>query len=55
VVLLKCFRHNLSVMVRAIHELRIEPTFWARVAMTVARKLQNVSDADADEQQCVRV
>jgi transposase len=30
-VLLKCLCHNLSVLVHAIHELRIEPTFWSRL------------------------
>lgn len=30
-VLLKCLCHNLSVLVHAIHELRIEPTFWTRM------------------------
>jgi transposase len=30
-VLLKCLCHNLSVLVHAIHELRIEPSFWARM------------------------
>lgn len=30
-VLLKCLCHNLIVMVHAIHELGIEPTFWARM------------------------
>ena len=30
-VLLKCLCHNLSVLVHAIHELGIEPTFWARM------------------------
>jgi transposase len=30
-VLLKCLCHNLSVLVHAIHELGIEPTFWTRM------------------------
>ncbi len=30
-VLLKCLCHNLSVLVHAIHELKIEPSFWARL------------------------
>ncbi|HWU87636.1 MAG TPA: transposase [Kofleriaceae bacterium] len=30
-VLLKCLCHNLSVLVHAIHELGIEPTFWSRM------------------------
>jgi transposase len=30
-VLLKCLCHNLSVLVHAIHELGIEPSFWARL------------------------
>jgi transposase len=30
-VLLKCLCHNLSVLVHAIHELRIEPSFWSRL------------------------
>jgi transposase len=29
--LLKCLCHNLSVLVHAIHELRIDPSFWARM------------------------
>jgi len=28
-VLLKCLAHNLSCLVHAIHELGVEPTFWA--------------------------
>jgi hypothetical protein len=30
-VLLKCLCHNLSVLVHAIHDLGIEPSFWARL------------------------
>jgi len=30
-VLLKCLCHNLSVLVHAIHELGIEPSFWSRM------------------------
>lgn len=30
-VLLKCLAYNLSVLVHAIHELRIDPAFWARM------------------------
>jgi hypothetical protein len=30
-VLLKCLCHNLSVLVHAIHELGIDPTFWSRL------------------------
>jgi transposase len=30
-VLLKCLCHNLSVLVNAIFELRIEPSFWSRM------------------------
>jgi len=30
-VLLKCICHNLSVLVHAIHELGIEPSFWSRL------------------------
>lgn len=30
-VLLKCLCHNLSVLVHAIHELRIDPVFWQRL------------------------
>lgn len=30
-VLLKCLCHNLSVLVHAIHELKIGPSFWARM------------------------
>lgn len=30
-VLLKCLCHNLSVLVHAIHELKIAPTFWSRM------------------------
>lgn len=30
-VLLKCLCHNLSMLVHAIHELKIEPSFWARL------------------------
>jgi transposase len=30
-VLLKCLCHNLSVLVHAIHELGVEPSFWARL------------------------
>lgn len=29
--LLKCLCHNLSVLVHAIHELRIDPSFWSRL------------------------
>jgi transposase len=31
-VLLKCLCHNLSVLVRSIHELGIEPSFWKGAA-----------------------
>ncbi len=30
-VLLKCLCHNLSVLVHAIHELGLAPTFWTRM------------------------
>lgn len=30
-VLLKCLAYNLSVLVHAIHELRIDPAFWSRM------------------------
>lgn len=30
-VLLKCLCHNLSVLVHAIHELKVEPSFWTRM------------------------
>lgn len=30
-VLLKCLCHNLSVLVHAIHEMQIEPSFWQRL------------------------
>jgi len=30
-VLLKCLGHNLTVLVHAIHELGIEPSFWSRM------------------------
>jgi len=30
-VLLKCLCHNLAVLVHAIHELGIEPSFWTRM------------------------
>ncbi len=30
-VLLKCLCHNLACVVHAIHELRIDPVFWARL------------------------
>lgn len=30
-VLLKCLAYNLTVLVHAIHELRIDPAFWARL------------------------
>jgi transposase len=30
-VLLKCLCHNLSVLVHAIHELKIDPSFWSRM------------------------
>jgi hypothetical protein len=30
-VLLKCLAYNLSVLVHTIHELRIDPAFWARL------------------------
>jgi transposase len=30
-VLLKCLCHNLSVLVHAIHELGLDPTFWSRI------------------------
>jgi transposase len=30
-VLLKCLCYNLSVLVHAIHELKIDPSFWARM------------------------
>jgi len=30
-VLLKCLCHNLSALVHAIHELKIDPSFWARL------------------------
>ncbi len=29
--LLKCLCHNLSALVHAIHELKIDPSFWARM------------------------
>jgi len=30
-VLLKCLCHNLSVLVHAIHKLKLDPSFWARM------------------------
>ena len=30
-VLLKCLCHNLAVLVHAIHELGLAPSFWARM------------------------
>jgi transposase len=30
-VLLKCLCYNLSCLVHAIHELRIDPSFWSRL------------------------
>ena len=30
-MLLKCLCHNLSVLVHAIHEFGIEPSFWSRL------------------------
>jgi hypothetical protein len=29
--LLKCLCHNLSALVHAIHELKIDPAFWTRL------------------------